>query len=258
MDNYIVTTSCKDCVFAISDGENQTGCMANRINQEQISNNTRGFFVLNRYCNLFRPKRWMDEIGENGKEFSKDKLLEVAKKEASPRLTFIINFNYNMNFLSSLLETINSQECRKFVVVVNDKVEYNESVFDLLKNKLSNNVGGFNLVQVVKSSNKFYDNGFKHAKNGWSVFLDKDQKIGKNFAQNLKTRLIDQWKRLVFAQDENGLRKIVQSSVYKMTLNNVKSDGSIDNRPFEEKILDFATSAVDSDCLCKWEEVFDE
>ena len=260
MDNVKITTNCKGCVFAVSDDLGQTGCLANRVNPSSDFISSRsaesGFFILDRYCSLFRPEKWVEELNLLEQDRTSEKLLKVAKKEALPRLTFIINFNYDMSFLTNLLDIINSQECRKFIVVVNDKVEYNENIFALLKDKLSNNVGGFNLVQIVKSSSKFYDSGFKHAKNGWSVFLDKNQTVGKNFVGNLEERLTNQWKRLVFAQDESGERKIVQSSIYKMLLNNVKSDGSIDSRPFEEKILDLEFD--DKDCFCDWKEIFDE
>lgn len=79
-------TSCKDCLFAIYNGNTQIGCEANRI--EKFKNHVieayddeKEFYVLNRLCNLYRFKSW-----NNG-----EKDLEKARSESSVVFDIIID-----------------------------------------------------------------------------------------------------------------------------------------------------------------------
>ena len=59
-----VETLCKDCVFAIYEGEQQTGCHAGRLSsykEESIKEATDGdkeFYVIKGICPSYRPPKW--------------------------------------------------------------------------------------------------------------------------------------------------------------------------------------------------------
>ncbi len=251
--------SCGGCVFAKVDKESnlQVGCCVDdrhkKLSTEQKLVN--GFFEFNRFCNTYRPQRWMDEHCQSLKE-----AVSQVKEEVYPRLSFIIKFNKDLSFLKNLLENINNQtiNARKFVVVLNDNVAYNLEAFSLMSETLKNNVGGFNLIQVVDSS-KGFDEGFTYAKNGWAVFLEEGQSVERNFAETLNNRVNNQLQRLVYAKNKDSTKIIVQSSIYKSLGCNqpvVMSDGTVDNRCFEERLADM--SYQDSESITEWEKVFNE
>jgi hypothetical protein len=251
---------CKGCVFAetvmVMGQETQTGCMVdNRHKKLSKDNKTKdGYSQFNRFCNAYRPNVWLQENNQ-----SLTDAVETVKKEVYPRTTFIIKFNKDLEFLQNLLNTINNQtiDNRKFVVVINDQVEYNVVVFDMMSKALTNNIGGFNLMQIVDTDKEF-DEAFANAKNGWTIFLEEGEMIETNLAEKLNRRVNQEMRRIVYAQDASGKKTIVQSAIYKALGGNqplLRSDGTVDTRSFVEKLQDM--NSEDSDSITTWETLFD-
>jgi hypothetical protein len=251
---------CKGCVFAVMNNEgNQTSCVMNdrhiKLSNDNLSFKD-GYARFNRFCNMFRPESWKEQYANNDIE----KAMDLVTQETYPRLTFILEFNKDMEFFKSLLEKINSQSIntRKFVVVVNSEVEYNLDIFSLMQKTLTNNIGGFNLVQVI-DSDKIFDEAFSKAKNGWTVFLKGGQDISVNLAENLNNRINNSLRRMVYAESQDSGKTIVQSAIYKMLGGNqplMRGDGTIDNRPFKDKLAEMISE--DKDSITTWEELFNE
>ena len=249
--------SCKGCVFFSYHQKNISCKIDDRF--VKLSNNS---YTLdddfhpkfNRFCNTYRPDSWLTEYANGDLE----QAVSLVKQEVYPRLTFIIEFNKDINFLKSLLETINSQNTRKFVVVINPNVEYNLDVFSLMQFTLTNNVGGFNLVQTV-DNNKSFDEAFTKAKNGWTIFLKEGVNIPLNIAETLNDRINSQLRRIVYAESQDASKVIVQSAIYKMLGGNqplMRGDGTVDNRSFKDKLTEMISE--DKDSITTWEELFNE
>jgi hypothetical protein len=181
-------------------------------------------------------------------------------KEVYPRLSFIIEFNHDLDSLKSILLNIENQTIpnKKFIVVINDRVEYNEDIFKLMQNTLKTNIGRFNVIQSLEDSIEL-DEGFKHAKNGWSVFLKQGQNINTNFAAIIHKRINFDMKRFLYSENKDGTKMVVQSALYKLLNGNrplMNQEGEPDTRSFKEKLQDMQQTDMDS--VIEWEILFDE
>lgn len=251
---------CKGCVFAetvmVVGQETQAGCLIDDRHKKlsKDSKTKDGYAQFNRFCNTYRPSAWLQENNQSLKD-----AVETVKTEIYPRITFIVKFNKDLQFLEGLLDTINNQTInnRKFVIVINDQVEYNMNIYQMMMQTLKNNIGGFNLMQVVET-NKEFDDAFSNAKNGWTVFLEEGESIGWDLAEKLNNRINKELKRMVYAQDTNAKKTIVQSAVYKALGGNqplLRGDGTVDTRPFVEKLQEMISE--DPDSITTWETLFD-
>lgn len=255
--------NCKNCVFAICENEQQIDCKLNRLEKlkpnyksEPLEDN---FYSFNRMCNTFRPKHWLSTYHNDD--------IEIAQKEVYaeiyPRLTFIIEFNYDLYNLISILHDIENQTIpnRKFVIIINDKPEYNEDIFKNMQSILTTNVGAYHIVQTIEEDMIYgkSDEGFKFAKNGWTVFLKEGETVPRNFAEKIHNRINIEMKRFIFCQSKTNTKMVIQSAIYKLLNGNkpkVISEDTVDNRPFIEKFNDL--EQTDPDSVIEWEKLFDE
>jgi len=78
-------TICKDCVFAVYDGDNQSGCKAKRLESfaadkvTEATDNEKEFYVIKGVCPSYRPPSW----GEAN--------LEKIREELRPSFTLILD-----------------------------------------------------------------------------------------------------------------------------------------------------------------------
>ena len=79
-------TSCKDCVFSVKQEEKQIGCELYRSEKLGVESVEDGNYVLERYCNTYRPEEWLSELSLE--EYKKRH--QVAIKEVVPRVGFLI------------------------------------------------------------------------------------------------------------------------------------------------------------------------
>jgi hypothetical protein len=88
-----IQTECKDCCFALHDGESQNGCKLGLIDifkqRGQISKENNYFVISNTLCPRFRPQEWW--------EVYKDKYTEQLAFESKIEYTAIIVLDHHSN-----------------------------------------------------------------------------------------------------------------------------------------------------------------
>lgn len=106
-----ISTSCGDCIFAVRDGDKQTGCEFDRLDgfyengaiiveQEHPTKHHKHFVVLGRFCNACRNHEWGDRHPVQEWE-------DIVRKEFSVRVSMIIYMD-NSTSLSDLSRTLES------------------------------------------------------------------------------------------------------------------------------------------------------
>lgn len=109
----ISKTSCKECIFAIYNGNTQTGCEDNRISKFESDvvaayDNDKEFFVINRLCTLYRPNEW-----NNG-------IKDIQKAKSESHMTFDVLIDCNnideamFQYLNALLPQLHEKICVRF------------------------------------------------------------------------------------------------------------------------------------------------
>lgn len=120
-------TSCKECLFAIYDGNTQVGCEDGRISKFEddvipVYDTEKEFYVINRTCTLYRTKDWNDGIKD----------LIKAKNES--KLTFDIFFNcdnVNQSMVNYIKELINQP--KSYSLKIFHRYDLQEDKKDLIK-----------------------------------------------------------------------------------------------------------------------------
>tara|TARA_R100000008_G_scaffold85858_1_gene76902 strand:+ start:717 stop:1511 length:795 start_codon:yes stop_codon:yes gene_type:complete len=256
-------THCKGCVFAQMGEFTQESCSLNRASKLGVQDkDEEGFFVLSRFCAAYRPQEWVNELSD---EEQKDKT-QTVMDEISPCVGFFVLLETNkenaIQKLESTLKDIQNQEKikPKYVVVINDKTEYNQDVFHLLRTMFDIKETKYHIVQLrEKPATKWHklDPAFIHAKNGWIYVTSSGEKIDKDLIYKIHKRVNIDMKRLVVVkpyEDMNGM--IFQTALFKFVNGNgtkLYQDEMIDSRSFLEKV---ESAARDSgqDTFIEWSE----
>lgn len=256
-------SKCKGCVFVEMGEFAQTSCGLDRASKLGIQDNDEdGFFVLSRFCNTYRPKEWTKELSESESQNMKS----TAMKEVYPRLGFFILLQTNtadeIEGFKKTLEDIKNQKLIKprYIVVINDKVEYNEEVFNLLENSFDFLETEYHIVQlqqIPKNRAARIDQAFSHAKNGWIYVTSSGEKVPRDLIYKIHQRINIDMKKLVVVKpydDINGL--LFQTSLFKFVNGNktkLYQDEMIDSRSFMEKV-ESASQNSDSETFITWSE----
>jgi hypothetical protein len=249
--------SCKGCIFAFYKEDKQTSCLlgrsqllnpSGRLDEEKDGTQS---YIFNRFCNTFRPQSYLDDYYKGDLDSATNDVIN----EVIPRITYIIEFNYNLNSLSQIIDDITvNQSINNIgaIVVVNDKVEYNEEIMGILNNKVLNvyNKSPY-LIQIIGESNtsEKFEEAFNQARNGWTLFLPQGQSIMHNFVSKIHERINYQMKRFSYSHDKETGRYISQSSLFKLL------DGNR-GRPFHEKVEEM--QKTDEDSIVDWVKFFGE
>lgn len=260
--------SCKDCVFAeyvsFKGKDIQYDCKLKRVDKlskdrTSEENDNVSYFVFDRFCNTRRPVEWLEQYCENDINLG---ITEVYK-EVAPRLSIIIKFNHDMNLLKQNLQSIYDQmDSRKFVIIINEKSEYNMEIFQILEDLYQHNkIVQYNILMPPSSLEYIYDtidDALDFCKNGWIVFLDEGDTIPTNLTEKIDHRINHEMRRFVYCKKDNK-SFIIQSAVYKLIGGNspkILSDGTVDSRTFLDRIE--SLEATDPDCICNWGDIFNE
>lgn len=257
--------SCKDCVFSeniLVNGKSvQYGCMLNRsqkLNPEEKfeSDENSSYYVFNRFCNTRRPKEWLEEYYSG----NMDSAVIGVMSEVRPRLSIIIDFNYDMDLLKENFSIIENQmESRKFVIVINDKIEYNMEIFTTLDTLYQKGkIAQYHILMPVADTPTYdsIDDSIKFCKNGWIVFLDKGDKLPADLTEVIDNRINSEMKRFVYCKKENKTF-IIQAAIFKLLGGNspkIMSDGSINNDDFITRVNNLQYK--DNDCVVEWSDLF--
>lgn len=207
-----LTTSCKDCVFAVYDGEDndtQFDCAAGRIdvfakNGDVIDayDNDKSFYVIKRLCNFYREESWISE--------SQDDLLEEVKKEAFPSFGVVIyNLSENTNKqLETLKEIINESPMDNnkvyVILVTNDKSKKDMPYFLPMVDTFKADAINFKIVSVFDYVPKPQIDAlaFKHViKRNYIVKIDDNNMISRDLFTKVDQSLNTDLEKISYYQD---------------------------------------------------------
>ena len=104
-------TSCKECIFAIKDGNTQTGCELGRLEKfrkkeidvVEAHDGEAEFYGLLTWCNAYRREPW--SIANKDED-----LVALVKSETAPNVNFIILVNKTMDGLENTIDSILKQK----------------------------------------------------------------------------------------------------------------------------------------------------
>ena len=260
-------THCKDCVFSIETEGEQTGCQLYRAEKLGIKESQDGSFVLDRYCNTWRPEEWISELSL---EEYKNRH-QIAIKEVIPRVGFFILLDTTkpaaIEDLKKTIEDIKRQTVHqaRYVVVITDKTEYNEEIQSVLVENFDHDTTLHHLVKVsfIPDPKMFLiDECFKHAKNGWVYVTTSGESIDQELIEKINQRVNVDMKRLSLIQpydDFNGF--LFSTPLFKFLNGNKRKayemeDGEMyfDERPFLEKVEDMKVDTGET--LITWEDFY--
>ena len=174
---------------------------------------------------------------------------ETVMKEVSPWVGFFVLLETDkenaIEKLENTLKDIQNQEKikPKYVVVINDKVEYNQDVFHLLRSMFDINETKYHIVQLrdePKTKWHKLDPAFIHAKNGWIYVTSSEESVDRDLIWKIHKRVNIDMKKLVVVRpykDMNGM--IFQAALFKFVNGNrtkLYQDEMIDSRSFLEKV----------------------
>lgn len=91
-----ICTSCQKCIFAIYNGDTQTGCEFNKLDEYELReayNDDGKFYVLNGICNILRHKDWNNGVKDKNK---------ISQEIAFKLLVIIDGFSLNSMALKKI------------------------------------------------------------------------------------------------------------------------------------------------------------
>ena len=136
----------------------------------------------------------------------------------------------------------------RYIVIVNQKVEFNNEIHKMLLDNFDFDTTEFHIVQMVVSPSVpefLIDEAFRHAKNGWVHVCHSGQRIRKDLIELIHNRINVEMKKLVVVQpyDDNLNGFIFQSALFKFLNGNklkIFQDESVDKSLFLEKVEEAA------------------
>lgn len=264
-----VQTSCKGCVFAEYEGDMQNGCKLNRSEKmnpksDFVLDGHKHHYTFSRFCNTYRPDEWKLILSDEEKE----DLTKTVMSEVCPRVGIFVFLDDSEDMLTKLKHTLDGIKNQTFgairyVVLINQKVEYNAELHDILLSYFDFEKTEFHIVQtLIKDKNAFLlDEAFIHAKNGWAYVTSCGEKIDEKLLENIHDRINLQMKRLVIVEpyeDLNGL--IFQTAIYKFLDGNRKLKHKETGEDIVISFMDKAKSmkTEDPDTFITWEQFVNE
>ena len=267
----MIHTKCDACVFAQLDKQNiQTSCELGRESKLGIEEtNDGGFFNLSRFCNAYRPKEWLPMLSLE----ESSNLPQTVLEEIKPRVGFfVIMDSEGIEAIDKLKKTLldikNQKDATpRYVVVINDKVEYNNEIQGLFGELFDHNITMHHIVQINTTFPTQYhliDEAFIHAKNGWIYVTSSGENVPLDLLEKMHQRINIDMNILsvVKPYDEiNGM--IFQASLFKYLNGNktkvydeMKTDElKVDDRLFLDKVEDLAQKSAEGSVI-EWGEFY--
>jgi hypothetical protein len=275
-----IKTQCDGCVFAqfyypnessvetphpSTREDTQTGCSLKRHTLLEVAEtNDDGYFVLNRFCNTYRPDAWLQELDLEEALSSEKTVLQ----EVFPRMGFFVRFETDDpedtsiedldTTIASIKQVTNGEIA--YVAVINDKVEYNDGIWSILTKCFEETDTKYHIVQLrasPESVTSLLDAAFLHAQNGWIYATTSGESVPSNVLDQLHEITNVKMQQLVMVEpydDFNGL--IFPAYLFKFLNGNrgkVFHDEILDSRSFQDKVRSAEERGKTSSILT-WEE----
>lgn len=256
----MIETTCESCVFAQSKNGKQQGCQLDRLEKLGFrQNENENFFTVERFCNTARPQEWIDSLSfEDSLDLKKSVMQEVYA-----RIGVLIHFDVNQNdpleqLQHSISQLMSQERPPRYVMICNEKVEYNEAIQSMLVSNLPEDTEHHIIQTLRKFENKIdmIDECFRHALNGWIYVTTCGEEIPESLIQTINRMINEDMKKITIVKPYDGFNGMIfQAALFKF-LNGNKPKAwtveEIDDRPFLEKAeeLDKANS------IMSWEEFY--
>lgn len=262
-DSLLPITKCEGCVFATLDKDVQIGCDLKRHEKLGFSTlDNEKTFTLGRFCNTYRPDAWLAELNFEQRMDNKTAVME----EVHSRLGFVIRFDLESEDpIGDLSKTLTSiQSVAKYVVVINEKVEYNEDIWGtFIKHFGEDPKTKYHIVQlntIHRNLETIIDQCFTHAENGWIQCLTSGDQPSENNAENINDFINVKMKKLVMILPKDPANPFTgltfPAYLFKFLNGNrvkVFRDEMVDSRSFVEKVL-AAEKRNETKTVYTWEE----
>tara|TARA_R100000152_G_C6781469_1_gene216028 strand:- start:5062 stop:5886 length:825 start_codon:yes stop_codon:yes gene_type:complete len=267
-----IRTSCDECIFAKYSDNKQTGCTLNRpeklgIYEEQKNEEGKTSYLLDRVCNVHRPKAWLEWLDFEESLDPEKAVLE----EIYPRMGYFIRLDTKeddaINKLETTLKSIteNSKHAPNYVVVITDKVEFNEEIWGLFikffgdedKDEVETMYHVVQLSQTPETVQENIDAAFHHAQNSWIMTLTSGDTLTKDIAGTIHKIINIDMRQVVLVEPHDGYNGMIFPAYLFKFLNGNKvkvfQDEIVDGRGFLEKVRD-AAKRTNTNNLLSWEE----
>jgi hypothetical protein len=195
----MITTLCRDCVFATFVGNTQFDCKLNRLKTLQQNGaeltlkeeNGRRFYSINRLCNTCRNSEWV-------KNKPAYKLEEIVRKEIQLQCDVILFIGEIKNLEISLKSISYSTLLPSSVIVILDKEDIKPvSIIKILETMPYT----WQLIQDL--DNKTWADKIQEAVEkgvgNWYTLLDCGEKLPQNLLQNIDEDINGKLERYVMA-----------------------------------------------------------
>lgn len=260
-------TSCNGCYFANKKGESQVGCSLGRhelLGVQSLQDD--GSFMLKRFCNTYRPEEWAKSLSVKKSLNPEATVLD----EVFPRIGFFVKFDTEPSdcedMLSKTLDSIAAIERKPaYVVVINDKVEHNqfiwEKFFELFGDTVKNTK--YHIIQIETKPEKIeslIDESFRHAQNGWIYTIKSGQTVDSDILKKIHNYINIQMKKLMLVKPKGDvfssmlfpafLFKFLNGNKQKIFQDATSSEGS-----FLDK-MEEADKRSTSKTIVTWEEFY--
>ena len=266
----MIHTKCDACVFAKLDEDKiQTGCKLDRELKLGVKEtNDDGFFNLDRFCNTYRPKEWLPMLSL---EESED-LCNTVLEEVKPRVGFfVIMDSQGVEAIDRLKKTLldikNQKDATpRYVVVINDKVEYNNEIQGLFGELFDHDITMHHIVQINTTFPTEYhliDEAFIHAKNGWIYVTSSGENVPLDLLEKMHKRINKDMDVLSVVKPYDHINGMIfQASLFKYLNGNktkvydrLEDDLEADDRLFLDKVEDLAQVSAEGSVI-EWGEFY--
>jgi hypothetical protein len=241
-------TNCEGCVFVSLDSDdNQKGCQLQRPIMLGVEQEDK-YYTLSRFCNTYRPADWASNLN-----FAESlSLSDTVLNEVRPRLGFFVILDTSaQDAISELKTTIDSivdmNGDHSYIVVINDKVEYNEEIWELFNPlKESNPDLKYVVMQLTSSISdqmvSVVDHAFQHAQNGWIMCVNSGTTVAPSVLDGLHNFINIEMRQLILVEPQAGINGLAFPAYLFKFLNGNKTkifnDEMTDSRKFLEKVKD--------------------
>lgn len=260
----MINTHCKDCIFArYNDNNIQFSCTLERPEKLGVKEIKDSSFVLERFCNTYRPAEWVDDLPFDQKVTGAE---SAALQEVKPRIGFFIRLDTDSeNGIDDLEKTLKSIKdihgVAAYVVVITDKVEYNEDTWGLFISIFGEeSKTKYSIVQLTEPPQKtvsIIDEAFGQAQNGWIMTATSGETIEPEILDKLNKIINIDMKQVVMIEPNDEFSGLVfQAYIFKfLNGNKIKlfKDETVDSRDFVEKVKD-AEKRGGTKAVMTWEE----
>lgn len=187
-DEVKIKTSCKTCVFAIFDNNNQSGCKFNRLNvfskREKLINSqddTGTFYIIDTICNACRDAKWAEKY-ENP--------MNQVLKEIEPRIhAFIVDrsdddFILVKNRIMATVQSLNKSIVKPIVIhLVIQNYKLTTEIIDIL-NLVKSKFGQNTKLTITYSLDRdldMVDSAISLVEQPYYMIIKSGEKLSKDY-----------------------------------------------------------------------------